>query len=99
MMQSDDLIEIIQVRENGEVRYYRKPESEQYQLYPSALIPKLLFDEYVDAKSDYVQFTRRIKLHFKTPKDKKMTVARYHVNEGETHKFGDDGSVSIRKDD
>ena len=98
MKKSKDINEEVydsQVIEKGEENYHLKPQAD----YRTRKIPKRLFDLYVERRSEFLDLRRRIKRYFKPIKDKPMYVAKYHVNEGETHHFNEDGSVTVTKND
>ncbi|MDQ3816290.1 MAG: hypothetical protein M3362_01200 [Acidobacteriota bacterium] len=94
MKQSNDINEevyVSQVLEKGDEHYHLRPQL----TYRTRKIPKRLFDQYVQRRSEYIELRRRIKRYFKPLKDKPMRVEKYHVGEGERHRFNEDGSVSI----
>lgn len=57
-------------------------------------IPAALFQEYVDARTKYLDLRRGLELYFSPLKDLPMFVAK-NVREGEVHRFNEDGSVTI----
>lgn len=87
-LDTEQLIEVVKVIENGEEHYHRKPGNGRYQFYPAAMIPVKLFETYLEARSRMNHYRGRIRRHFVPLKDKPMTVAKNHVvKEGEIVKF------------
>ncbi len=94
----NELVEVIQITEDGEDVYFLKPSNPQYQFYKSQLVPKWLFNLYVEHREQLNNTRKRIRRYFVPLKDKPMRVERNHVNEGEVHRFGSDGSVTVIRD-
>lgn len=86
MKQSDIHEEVEIIEEHAE--YYLKPDSELYSHPQSWKVPRKVFLAYVKARGGRQKMPTRVR-------DKKMRVERFHVNEGEVHKFHDDGSVTV----
>jgi hypothetical protein len=70
--------------------YYLKPENELYAHQKSWTVPSKVFLAYVKVRGGRQKLPKSIR-------DKKMHVARYHLNEGEVHKFNEDGLATVRK--
>lgn len=90
----NELVEVIRTTDNGEEIFNRKP-NDKYDFYPTAQVPRDLFFNYLEARSIYLDIRKQIRQHFKPIRDKPMYVAKNHVKEGEVHKFGEDGSVTV----
>lgn len=92
---NEELIEVIKTVENGEEHYHLRPASEKYQFYKSAKVPKTLFEEYLHHRGLMLDFRKQLRFYFKPLKEKPMRIEKNHVNEGEVHKFNEDGSVTV----
>lgn len=54
-----------------------------------------LFNTYIRVRRWLDELRTEIQIQVNPPKDKPMHLSKYHVTEGETHHFSEDGSVSI----
>jgi hypothetical protein len=61
---NEELIEIIEVTDNGYIMYNRKPKYESYEKVLSLFVHKSIYEAYIFHREEHLELTRRIGFYF-----------------------------------